>query len=73
MDKVKREFEDSALTAIAEEALKRNAGERGLRAIIEETMRNVMYEVPSRTDVVKCIVTEDTIRGHADPEMITAE
>ena len=73
MDNVDLEFEDSALTAIAEEALKRNAGARGLRAIIEETMRNVMYEVPSRTDVVKCIVTEETIREHADPEMITAE
>ena len=59
MDDVELEFEEGALTAIAEEALKRNAGARGLRAIIESIMRNVMYEVPSRDDVVKCIVTED--------------
>ena len=44
-DNVELEFEDGALVAIAEEALKRNAGARGLRSIIEEVMRNVMYEV----------------------------
>ena len=70
MDGVELEFEDGALTAIAEEALKRNAGARGLRAIIESIMRNVMYEVPSRNDVVKCIVTEETVREHAEPQMI---
>lgn len=70
MDDVELEFEDGALTAIAEEALKRNAGARGLRAIIESIMRNVMYEVPSRDDVTKCIVTEDTVRQHAEPQMI---
>ena len=70
MDDVELEFEDGALTAIAEEALKRNAGARGLRAIIESIMRNVMYEVPSRNDVVKCIVTEETVREHAEPQMI---
>ncbi len=70
MDDVELEFEDGALTAIAEEALKRNAGARGLRAIIESIMRNVMYEVPSRDDVVKCIVTEETVREHAEPQMI---
>ena len=70
MDGVELEFEDGALTAIAEEALKRNAGARGLRAIIESIMRNVMYEVPSRDDVVKCIVTEETVREHAEPQMI---
>lgn len=70
MDDVELEFEEGALTAIAEEALKRNAGARGLRAIIESIMRNVMYEVPSRDDVVKCIVTEETVRKHAEPQMI---
>ena len=70
MDGVELEFEDGALTAIAEEALKRNAGARGLRAIIESIMRNVMYEVPSRNDVVKCIVTEETVCEHAEPQMI---
>ena len=71
MDGVDLEFEPGALTAIAEEALKRNAGARGLRSIIESTMRNVMYDVPSRDDVTKCIVTEATIRKHCEPQMLT--
>lgn len=70
MDGVDLEFELAALDAIAEEALKRNAGARGLRSIIESIMRNVMYDVPSRDDVKKCIVTEDTVRKHCDPQMI---
>lgn len=71
MDGMDLEFEPGALTAIAEEALKRNAGARGLRSIIESTMRNVMYDVPSRDDVTKCIVTEATIRQHCEPQMLT--
>ena len=71
MDGVDLEFEPGALTAIAEEALKRNAGARGLRSIIESTMRNVMYDVPSRDDVTKCIVTEAPIRQHCEPQMLT--
>lgn len=71
IDGVDLEFEPGALTAIAEEALKRNAGARGLRSIIESTMRNVMYDVPSRDDVTKCIVTEATIRQHCEPQMLT--
>ncbi len=70
MDNVQLEFEEAALDAIAAEALTRNAGARGLRAIIESIMRNVMYEVPSRNDVIRCIVTEDTVRKHAEPQMI---
>ena len=71
MDGVELEFEPGALTAIAEEALKRHAGARGLRSIIESTMRNVMYDVPSRDDVTKCTVTEATIRQHCEPQMLT--
>lgn len=71
MDGVELEFEQAALEAIAEEALKRNAGARGLRAIIESIMRNVMYDVPSRDDVKKCIVTEATVRQHCEPQMVT--
>lgn len=70
MDGVELEFEDKALDAIAEEALKRNAGARGLRAIIESIMRNVMYDIPSRDDVKKCIVTEATVRENSDPQII---
>ena len=70
MDGVQLEFEDGALEAIAEEALKRNAGARGLRAIIESIMRNVMYDIPSRDDVTRCIVTEATVREHEEPQML---
>ena len=72
MDNVELVFEEGALTAIAEEALRRETGARGLRAIIEGIMRDVMYEVPSRSDVVKCVVTEDTVRRHVEPELIVA-
>ena len=72
MDNVELVFEDGALVAIAEEALRRETGARGLRAIIEGIMRDVMYEVPSRTDVVKCVVTEDTVRRHVEPQLIVA-
>ena len=72
MDHVELEFEDGALEAIAEEAMRRETGARGLRAIIEGIMRDVMYEIPFRTDVVKCIVTEDTVRKHLEPKLIVA-
>lgn len=72
MDGVDLEFEQGALEAIAEEALNRRAGARGLRAIIEGIMRNVMFDVPSRSDVKKCIVTEATVRQHCEPYMLTA-
>lgn len=67
MDNVDLEFEDGALIAIAKEALKRNTGARGLRSIIESVLLNVMYELPSRTDVSKCIITEDTIIKKLSP------
>lgn len=73
MDGVELDFEPAALEAIAEEALKRNAGARGLRAIIESIMRNVMYDAPSRDDLKKCIVTEATVREHCEPQMIVEE
>ena len=55
----KRQFEDDALEEIADEALQRKTGARGLRAIIEKVMKYVMYEVPSMDDVAKCIVTRE--------------
>jgi len=71
MDNVKLEFESAALQAIAREAIKRNTGARGLRAIIEGIMLDVMYEVPSRDDVVNCIVTEKVVKEKLLPELIT--
>jgi ATP-dependent Clp protease ATP-binding subunit ClpX len=57
MDGVQLEFEDDALNEIAKLAIERKTGARGLRAILESIMLDVMYEVPSRTDVKKCVVT----------------
>jgi ATP-dependent Clp protease ATP-binding subunit ClpX len=70
MDKVDLEFNEDALTAIAREALRRNTGARGLRSIIESIMRNVMYEVPSRDDINKCIVTEEVVLKRAEPVLL---
>ena len=73
MDNVQLEFREDALAAIAQEALKRNTGARGLRAIIEGIMRNVMYDIPSRTDVVKCIVTKDVVVKKEEPILVTID
>jgi ATP-dependent Clp protease ATP-binding subunit ClpX len=71
MDNVKLEFEGGALEEIAREAIKRNTGARGLRAIIEGIMLDVMYEVPSRDDVVHCVVTEKVVKEKMVPELQT--
>ena len=71
LDGVDLHFDDDALHAIAQEALRRSTGARALRTIIEETMLNIMYEIPSRKDVKKCIVTGETIRERKDPNLIT--
>ncbi|MCE5284870.1 MAG: ATP-dependent Clp protease ATP-binding subunit ClpX [Pelosinus sp.] len=73
LDNVQLEFKEEALKAIATEALKRNTGARGLRAIIEAIMRNVMYEVPSRGDVSKCTVTQEVIVNKEEPILVTTE
>ena len=67
MDGVKLVFDDDALRLIAKEVLKHKTGARGLRAIIEKIMRNVMYEVPSIDGVSICRVTKDVVGGHLDP------
>lgn len=71
MDNVKLEFEPSALEAIAREAIKRNTGARGLRAIIEGIMLDVMYEVPSRDDMTTCVITEQVVKERIIPELMT--
>lgn len=63
MDNVELEFEEDALRAIAKEALERGTGARGLRAIIENVMLEIMYEVPSRKDIAKIIITKENIEG----------
>ena len=70
MDSVELEFADEALTEIAKEAIKRNTGARGLRAIIEGIMLEVMYELPARTDVKRCIVTRETVVNREEPILV---
>lgn len=73
MDSIDLEFKEEAIRAIAREAMKRNTGARGLRAIIEDIMLNVMYEIPSRTDVAKCIVTKEVVAKKEEPLLVTTD
>ncbi|HYF91500.1 MAG TPA: ATP-dependent Clp protease ATP-binding subunit ClpX [Symbiobacteriaceae bacterium] len=73
MDNIDLEFKEDAIRAIAKEALKRNTGARGLRAIIEDIMLDVMYDIPSRTDVSKCVVTKDVVSKKEEPLLVTAD
>ena len=70
MDGVVLEISDEALHAVAREALKRETGARGLRSILENVLMNVMFEVPSRRDVRKCVVTEQCITENAQPLLV---
>jgi ATP-dependent Clp protease ATP-binding subunit ClpX len=72
-DDVDLVFSDESLDAIADEALKRGTGARGLRAILEEVLLEVMYELPSRTDIVKCLVDHDTVVRHVAPTLVTED
>ncbi|WP_420620664.1 ATP-dependent Clp protease ATP-binding subunit ClpX [Candidatus Poriferisocius sp.] len=63
---------DDALAEVAELALSRNTGARGLRAILEEVLLDVMYELPSRDDVVQCVVSAATVRGEETPQLLNA-
>jgi ATP-dependent Clp protease ATP-binding subunit ClpX len=69
-ENVKLEFTDEALHAIAKQAIERKAGARGLRSIIEHIMLDVMYELPSQTNIRKCIVNEDVVSGKVPPEIV---
>ena len=67
MDNVELEFTPEALKAVANRAIERNTGARGLRSILEETMTNLMFTLPSRSDVAKVTITEDCITGNGEP------
>ncbi len=71
LDKVELTFRDDALEAAADHALKQKTGARGLRTIIEDVLLDVMYEIPSRIDVKRCIVTSDVIGGTGHPILET--
>ncbi|MDD5621584.1 MAG: ATP-dependent Clp protease ATP-binding subunit ClpX [Actinomycetota bacterium] len=70
MDKVELEFTKDALREISGRALKRGTGARGLRAIMEEIMLNIMFEIPQRNDIRKCIITREVVENKTEPEII---
>ncbi|HYG71149.1 MAG TPA: ATP-dependent Clp protease ATP-binding subunit ClpX [Actinomycetota bacterium] len=69
-DGVELEFNDDALDAIADQAILRATGARGLRAIMEEVLLNTMYELPSRQDVTKCVIDGDVVRTKVNPTLV---
>ncbi len=73
MDGVELEFTGTALEAIADQAILRGTGARGLRAIMEEVLLPVMYDIPSRTDVAKVVITEQTVRDNVNPTIVTRQ
>ena len=70
IDDVELEFEEGALTEIAKKAIERKTGARGLRSIIEGIMLDVMFDLPSREDITKCIITEETVLGSSVPKLV---
>ncbi len=70
LDKVELEFTDDALDAVAEQALLRGTGARGLRAILEEVLLEVMYDLPSRTDVSKCVIDRAVVLDKVHPTLV---
>ena len=73
MDGVELDITEDALTAIAQEALSRKTGARGLRAILEEVMQEIMYDIPSRRDVKKCVITRETIVDKEPPRLVLVD
>jgi ATP-dependent Clp protease ATP-binding subunit ClpX len=69
-DEVELEFSDDALESIADLAILRGTGARGLRAIMEEVLLNVMYDLPSRTDVTKCVIDRDVVLSGVNPTLV---
>ena len=73
IDDVKLEIQMDALEVIADKALERKTGARGLRSIIEEIMRDIMFEIPSNKNIEKCIITKETVQNKTEPELIINE
>ncbi len=70
LDNVQLEFQPAALREMAKLAIARNTGARGLRSIIEDVMRDIMFDLPSRNDVAKVVITAATVTDHAEPELV---
>lgn len=73
LDGVELEFQREALEAIVEKAIERNTGARGLRSIIEDIMRDIMFDVPTNPKIEKCIITKDTVNKKTGPELVINE
>jgi len=73
LDGVELEITEDALVAVAKKAIARNTGARGLRSIMEKIMLDIMYEIPSRSDVKKVVVTKEVVEGLAKPTMVLQE
>ncbi len=69
-DGVELEFEDEALEAIADLGILRQSGARGLRAILEEVLQGTMYDLPSRDDIGRCVITAESVREHVAPTLV---
>jgi ATP-dependent Clp protease ATP-binding subunit ClpX len=70
MEGVNLRFTDSALSAVSSEAVKRKSGARGLRAIMESCMLDIMYELPSLENVKECVISEDVVLNKEDPILL---
>jgi ATP-dependent Clp protease ATP-binding subunit ClpX len=70
LDGVTLEFTPDALEAIADQAIKRGTGARGLRAIMEEVLLSVMYDIPSQGDIAKCVVNREVVLEHVNPTLV---
>lgn len=73
IDGVELTFEQEAIEAIVDKAIERKTGARGLRSIIEEIMRDIMYDIPSNPNIEKCMITKDTVLNGAEPEIVINE
>ncbi len=72
-DNVELQFEQEALETIVDKAIERKTGARGLRSIIEETMTDIMFEIPSNSKIEKCIITKETVLGKSEPKITINE
>ena len=73
LDGVDLEIDEGAIREIARKAIARKTGARGLRTIFEKTMTNIMFDIPSREDIIKCVITADTVANETEPKLVIDE
>ena len=67
------DIDDGAISEIAKKAIARKTGARGLRSIFEKAMQNIMFDIPSREDIVKCVVSADNVVNDTEPKLVIDE